>query len=60
LEFRSDRFLLETLYGVSAGKYTIGLGQKQMAFAGDSEGKNILYFKICKKLNNIQIFTPSA
>lgn len=28
---------LETFDGVSAGKYTIGLGQSKMAFCGDNE-----------------------
>jgi hydroxymethylglutaryl-CoA synthase len=44
---------METFDGVSAGKYTIGLGQEKMAFIDDREdiqsicltGKNSVFFK---------------
>lgn len=35
-----DQAELEEANGVSKGKYTIGLGQEQMAFTGDSEDVN--------------------
>lgn len=33
---------LETFDGVSAGKYTIGLGQTKMAFCDDREGESLI------------------
>ena len=40
-----DQTELEKFDGVSAGKYTIGLGQKKMAFCDDREGKRMKMVK---------------
>jgi len=41
---------LETFDGVSAGKYTIGLGQTNMGFCGDREDINSLAMTAVRKL----------
>ncbi|KAI9293112.1 hydroxymethylglutaryl-CoA synthase [Neoconidiobolus thromboides FSU 785] len=41
---------LEQFDGVSAGKYTIGLGQTNMAFCGDSEDINSICLTVVKSL----------
>lgn len=41
---------LETFDGVSAGKYTVGLGQTNMAFCGDREDINSVCLTVVKNL----------
>jgi hydroxymethylglutaryl-CoA synthase len=41
---------LEVANGVSAGKYTIGLGQDEMAFTGDREDVNSIALTVVKSL----------
>lgn len=41
---------LETFYGVSKGKYTIGLGQHKMAFASDREDVNTISLTVLHNL----------
>ena len=41
---------LETFDGVSAGKYTIGLGQSQMGFCSDREDINSLCLTVVQRL----------
>lgn len=41
---------LEREYGVSAGKYTIGLGQQEMAFTGDREDINSIALTVVHSL----------
>lgn len=45
-----DQEELETHYGVSKGKYTIGLGQKKMSFAGDREDVNTIAMTVLHNL----------
>ena len=45
-----DQTDLETENGVSAGKYTIGLGQKSMAFTGDREDINSIALTVVQSL----------
>ena len=42
---------LEAHDGVSAGKYTIGLGQQEMGFCGDREDVNSLCLTVVHKVN---------
>ena len=46
---------LEKFDGVSAGKYTIGLGQTKMAFCDDREGKASAYRKNFTKSNGFSL-----
>lgn len=45
-----DQNDLEQFLGVSKGKYTIGLGQHKMAFAGDREDVNTLAMTVLTNL----------
>ncbi|BFZ00092.1 hypothetical protein BsWGS_03130 [Bradybaena similaris] len=45
-----DQSQLETFDGVSAGKYTIGLGQSKMGFCSDREDINSLCLTVVQKL----------
>lgn len=45
-----DQEELEKANGVSAGKYTIGLGQKAMAFTGDQEDINSISLTVVQSL----------
>jgi hydroxymethylglutaryl-CoA synthase len=53
-----DQAELETYDSVSAGKYTIGLGQDRMAFCNDREDINSLCMTVVKNLlENYQVDT---
>jgi len=45
-----DQTELEVFDGVSAGKYTIGLGQDKMGFCSDREDINSLCLTVVKRL----------
>lgn len=45
-----DQSQLETFDGVSAGKYTIGLGQSKMGFCSDREDINSLCLTVVQRL----------
>jgi hydroxymethylglutaryl-CoA synthase len=50
---------LEVAYGVSAGKYTIGLGQTSMAFTGDREDINSIALTVVHSLLEKYSIDPS-
>lgn len=45
-----DQTELETFDGVSAGKYTVGLGQSKMGFCSDREDINSLCLTVVRNL----------
>ena len=50
---------LEVANGVSAGKYTIGLGQDNMAFTGDHEDINSIALTVVHSLMEKYQISPS-
>lgn len=50
---------LEVAFGVSAGKYTIGLGQESMAFTGDQEDINSVALTVVHSLLEKYSISPS-
>eukprot|EP00598_Pedospumella_elongata_P005476 CAMPEP_0184968414 /NCGR_PEP_ID=MMETSP1098-20130426/1480_1 /TAXON_ID=89044 /ORGANISM="Spumella elongata, Strain CCAP 955/1" /LENGTH=464 /DNA_ID=CAMNT_0027490023 /DNA_START=33 /DNA_END=1427 /DNA_ORIENTATION=- len=50
---------LEVAFGVSAGKYTIGLGQESMAFTGDQEDINSVALTVVHNLLEKYSISPS-
>ncbi|XP_023027228.1 HMG Coenzyme A synthase [Leptinotarsa decemlineata] len=54
-----DQTELEKYDGVSAGKYTIGLGQQKMGFCTDREDINSLCLTVVKKLMERHHVSPS-
>jgi len=53
---------LEKFDGVSAGKYTIGLGQTRMSFCDDREGEHatrMCFSRLSRLTNPLQTSTPS-
>lgn len=54
-----DQTELEQFDGVSAGKYTIGLGQQKMGFCSDREDINSLCLTVVKKLMERHNIKPS-
>lgn len=55
---------LETFLGVSAGKYTIGLGQQKMSFCDDREGEHdtkyetpMFIVRICRLTRRVDIYS---
>nr|ANW09589.1 HMG CoA synthase [Monochamus alternatus] len=54
-----DQTELEQFDGVSAGKYTIGLGQKKMGFCSDREDINSLCLTVVQKLLERHNIKPS-
>ncbi|KAJ8924336.1 hypothetical protein NQ315_007132 [Exocentrus adspersus] len=54
-----DQTELEQFDGVSAGKYTIGLGQQKMGFCSDREDINSLCLTVVKKLMERYDVKPS-
>ena len=55
-----DQTELEKAYGVSKGKYTIGLGQDAMAFTGDREDINSISLTVVNSLMEKYSIDPNS
>lgn len=58
--FCIDQSELEKYYKVSAGKYTLGLGQDQLAFTGDREDVNSIALTVVQNLLEKYDIPPEA